>query len=162
MITKLRLARYSGSQELASASFENTASDDVTNMSEIVKRFFNNEPIPQMNEEEVYQYEDRVSLDEKGQPILDEKGNIITEDVLRDEVLNLIPITPNMDFVERSDEEDINSLYKSASDTARAVVRQKRIELERQNSEKLASKNAELQQFAKDNGYVKQTEKTVE
>lgn len=152
----LRLTKYYGKQEIiGSRQLENSASDDVTSMAEIVKRFFNNEPIPQTQEQENWQYEDPVKLDENGKPVYDSNGRMITEDVLTNETLELIPITPNLDEHEIVDDEDTNKFYDDATDRARAIVRQRNIELAEQKlkADNLTKENAI--KIATENGYVK-------
>lgn len=104
---------------------ESDISDDKTSMSEIVKRFTLGQEIPNDMTEKNYQYVNPEKLDKSGKPILDENGNIVSDEVLTDEVLSLIPLTPNLDSVFLGDMEEMGELYASATDKARAYIRGK-------------------------------------
>lgn len=151
----LRLKRYNFSQKLVgNCTPKGTASDDVTNMSEIVKRFFRHEPLPQTDEDQHFQYEDKQIIDpETGEPKTDKYGRIITENVLTSEVLELIPITPNLDDFERADDDFLKEIYTDATEKARSVVRQKRIEEYRNKKKAELKAEAEFEKKAQSLGY---------
>ncbi|CAJ0596440.1 unnamed protein product [Cylicocyclus nassatus] len=85
----------------------NNVSDDKTSMSEIVKRFYNNEPIPEDMQTKNYEYGNEVTALDDGNtfdPLTREvsapDGSVIRVDLSAPDILSQIPITPNLDYVD--------------------------------------------------------------
>lgn len=145
-----RLLNFYSSQSLVGYhSLEDDISDDETSMREIVKRFFNKEPLPEDSQEKNYEYgneesnlPDGNSFDPLTREVLAPDGSVIKVDLSAPDILSTIPITPNLDLVEEclglsECGEDINTMYSSATDRARAMVRGYQAEVKSKNDAKL-------------------------
>lgn len=145
-----RLLNFYCSQRLVGFhSLVDEISDDETSMREIVKRFFNNEPIPEDLQEKNYEYgneetnlPDGNSFDPLTREILAPDGSVIKVDLSAPDILSTIPITPNLDLIEEclglsECGEDINNMYSSATERARAMVRGYQSEMKAKNDAKL-------------------------
>lgn len=146
----LRFQKYYCSQSFVGFySLEDNISDDETSMCEIVKRFFNNEPIPEDLQEKNYEYgnedtklSDGNSFDPLTREVLGPDGSVIKVDLTAPDILSTIPITPNLDLVEpclgeSECGEDISEMYYNATERARAMVRGYEAEMKSKNDEKL-------------------------
>lgn len=146
----LRFQKYFGSQSLVGFySPEDKISDDETSMREIVKRFFNNEPIPEDLQEKNYEYgiednklPDGNFYDPLTREVLAPDGSVIKVDLSAPDILSTIPITPNLDLIEpclglSECGEDINEMYSHATERARAMVRGYEAEIKLKNDAKL-------------------------
>ena len=145
-----RLKKFYGSQALNGYSIvTNNVSDDETSMSEIVKRFFNNEPIPQDMQDKNYEYgandvvlEDGNTFDPLTREVLAPDGSVVRVDLSAPDILSTIPITPNLDMIEpclgvNECDEDIGVMYEQATARARAMVRGYTLEKQAQADAKL-------------------------
>lgn len=166
----LRFQKYYGSQSLVGFySLEDNISDDETSMREIVKRFFNNEPIPEDMQEKNYEYgvedtklSDGNSFDPLTREVLAPDGSVIKVDLSAPDVLSTIPITPNLDLVEEclgisECGEDISEMYYNATERARSMVRGYQAEMKSKNDEKLKA----AVEFAKSQGLITEDKVSV-
>lgn len=166
----LRFQKYYGSQSLVGfCSLENNISDDETSMREIVKRFFNNEPIPEDLMEKNYEYgsedtklSDGNSFDPLTREVLGPDGSVIKVDLSAPDILSTIPITPNLDLVEEclgesECGEDISEMYYNATERARAMVRGYQAEMKSKNDEKLKA----AVELAKSKGIISEDKVSV-
>lgn len=166
----LRFQKYYGSQPIVGFySLEDNISDDETSMREIVKRFFNNEPIPEDLQTKNYEYgnednklSDGNSFDPLTREVLGPDGSVIKVDLSAPDILSTIPITPNLDLVEAclgesECGEDISKMYFNATERARAMVRGYQAEMESKNDAKLKA----VVELAKSKGIISEDKVSV-
>lgn len=157
----MRIKRFNHGTLLGGDFRSNECDDTQTAMSEIVKRFFNNEPIPNYNQEEVYDYVDEtithtvVHLDENGNPLKDKAGNIISEEHLNFDIINMIPIHPNSEDIDsHGDNSALLKGYETANEKLGAF---QRVQARKAEERKAAEKSAAIK-IAEEAGYSLSTE----
>lgn len=164
-----RLNQFYGTQKTVGfSSITDNVSDDQTSMSEIVKRFFHNEPIPEDMQEKSFEYgsqdtilEDGNTFDPLTREVLSPDGSVIRVDLSAPDILSTIPITPNLDMIEpclgvNECDMDIGVMYQDATERARAMVRGYQLEKQAQADAKLKASI----DLAKSKGLITE-EKTV-